>query len=58
MSSSLGVCTEPYLPNEVFLYPSVFFAFIIYTLGTMCDLSLGVWLNTCYLFTYHLFIIC
>jgi hypothetical protein len=44
MSPSLGVCTEPYMR---FSFIPSFYVHYIYTLGTMCDLSMGVWIDTC-----------
>jgi hypothetical protein len=42
LSSSLGGCFESYLLQPVSLTPGQLFPCIC-TLGTMCNLSLGVW---------------
>jgi hypothetical protein len=40
---SLGVCTESYLLQSGFLISLLLCLLLIYTLRTMCSLSLGVW---------------
>jgi hypothetical protein len=40
---SLRVCSEPYFPQSGFLLYLILCLPLIYTLRTMCPLSLGVW---------------